>query len=168
MRKGIALAAGMFVLVLVNYGIYGRERLLRDGRVVLLELRPVDPRSLMQGDYMRLNFAVADDAARRASPPADGRIIVHLDKRQVGRFRRLDRSGRLASDELALRYRLRAGQIRFATNAFFFEEGQAAAFAAARFGEFRVGENGDMILTRLRGPNLEALPHAPARAAATP
>jgi len=166
MRKGIALAGGLLVLVLVNYGIYGRERLLRDGRIVLLELSPVDPRSLMQGDYMRLNFSVADDAVRRAPPRADGRIVVALDVRGVGHFRRFDRTGRVAPDEVALRYRLRARQMRFATNAFFFEEGQASAFSSARFGEFRVDGNGDMILTRLRGPRLEALPIASGRAAA--
>ncbi|XOT97907.1 GDYXXLXY domain-containing protein, partial [Alcaligenes pakistanensis] len=29
------------------------------GQTVLLELAPVDPRSLMQGDYMSLNFALS-------------------------------------------------------------------------------------------------------------
>ena len=62
MRKAVALIAGLAVLAFVNFGIYGRERLLTEGQVVLLRMAPVDPRSLMQGDYMRLNFEAADAA----------------------------------------------------------------------------------------------------------
>ena len=54
-RKAIALIAGLAVLALVNLGIYQREQLLTRGQIVLLDLAPVDPRSLMQGDYMRLD-----------------------------------------------------------------------------------------------------------------
>src|SRR4051812_4355775 len=125
MRKAIALAAGLAVLAFVNFGIYQRERLLTDGRIVLLQLRPVDPRSLMQGDYMRLAFAVADEAFLDRTDRADGRIVVALDARQVGHFRRFADARPLAPDEVALRYRMRRGQPNLATNGYFFEEGQA-------------------------------------------
>ena len=158
MRKAVALAAGLLILLFVNYGIYGRERLLTEGQVVLLELSPVDPRSIMQGDYMRLNFEVADEAFPVGSKQrSDGHIVVALDARGVGRFRRFANSRPLAPNEVSLRYRVRGGQPNFATNAFFFEEGQAKAFEEARFGEFRVGADGEMILTGLRGPRLERL-----------
>ena len=39
-------------------GIVGKERVISRGDVVYLRLAPVDPRSLMQGDYMALNFAI--------------------------------------------------------------------------------------------------------------
>ena len=66
MRKTFVIAAGVLMLAAVNWGIYARERLLAGGRVVMLELAPVDPRSLMQGDYMALRFKAADDAFGRA------------------------------------------------------------------------------------------------------
>jgi len=44
------------------------ERILSDGRVLLLELAPVDPRSLMQGDYMALQFAAVDDIRKALKP----------------------------------------------------------------------------------------------------
>ncbi len=158
MRKAVALASGLIILLLVNHGIYGRERLLTEGRIVFLELSPVDPRSLMQGDYMRLNFAAADQAfSRGKTQVAGGHLIVARDPLGVGRFRRLADAGPMAPNEVALRYRIRRGQAHFATNAFFFEEGQAKAFENARFGEFRVGADGEMILTGLRGPRLERL-----------
>ena len=159
MRKLIALVAGLAVLAIVNFGIYQRELLLTRGRIVLLELAPVDPRSLMQGDYMRLNFALANQAFPfgRRTALADGHIVVALDANRVGRFRRLDDGRPLAPGEIALRYRVRGGQPNFATNAYFFEEGQAGAYEGAAYGEFRVGDDGEMILTGLRNARFQAL-----------
>ncbi|MBI3711463.1 MAG: GDYXXLXY domain-containing protein, partial [Burkholderiales bacterium] len=48
-RQVVALLTGVLILCAVNYIIVQREQLLQDGRIVLLELAPVDPRSLMQG-----------------------------------------------------------------------------------------------------------------------
>ena len=167
MRKLIALVAGLAVLAIVNFGIYRRELLLTRGRIVLLELAPVDPRSLMQGDYMRLNFALANQAfpfeRRRAlrwpwptaissSPWMRTGSAISAASPTAGRWR---------PDEIALRYRVRGGQPNFATNAYFFEEGQANAYAGAAFGEFRVGDDGEMILTGLRNARFEALNAAP-------
>jgi uncharacterized membrane-anchored protein len=163
MRKAVALLAGLALLAFVNVGIYQREHLLTQGRVVLLKLSPVDPRSLMQGDYMRLNFEAADQAfpfnARRSL--ADGHIVVGLDGQKVGHFRRFADTRPLAADEIALRYRVRGGEPNFATNAYFFEEGQAEAFANAAYGEFRVGDDGEMILTRLRDSRFGVLQGGP-------
>jgi len=148
MRKALVVLAGIVILVAVNWSIHAREQLLVDGRVVLLELAPVDPRSLMQGDYMTLRFNVANDAF--ATKSGDGAIIVEVDNRDVGTFRRFDDGTPLAASEARLRYRLRNGLPKFATNAFFFEEGHANDYAKARFGEFRVAPDGEAILTGLR------------------
>jgi uncharacterized membrane-anchored protein len=147
------------VLAVVNWGIYQRERLIADGRIVLLELAPLDPRSLMQGDYMALRFRVANDAmaADRERTARDGYLVVAVDDRGVGTFRRIDDSSPLAANEVKLRYRVRAEQMKFATNAFFFQEGHADRYARARFGEFRVAGDGEMILTGMRGEDLQAL-----------
>jgi uncharacterized membrane-anchored protein len=159
MRKLIALLAGLAVLAIVNFGISQRERVLTRGNIVLLALAPVDPRSLMQGDYMRLNFAVADEAFPfdRRDALTDGHIVVAVDARRVGHFRRIADGSPLAPGEMLLRYRVRGGQPNFATNAYFFEEGQAAAFEGAAFGEFRVADDGEMILTGLRNARFEPL-----------
>ncbi|MGH8673885.1 MAG: GDYXXLXY domain-containing protein [Burkholderiales bacterium] len=159
MRKVVAIVAGVAVLGLANYSIYSRERLLAEGRVALLELAPVDPRSLMQGDYMALRFRASDDAlGRRASEGlADGRIVLQVDERGVAKFKRLDDGTPLAADELRIRYRARGDQVKFATNAFFFQEGQAKLYERARYGEFRVAPDGECLLTGMRGEKLEVL-----------
>ena len=160
MRRGIALLAGLAILAVVNYTVYQREQLLTDGRVVLLELAPVDPRSLMQGDYMALRFRVAREAFGADGPPGesvDGHLVLRLDPRGVADFVRFDDGTPLAADELRMRYRVRAGNPKFATNAYFFQEGTADRYTAARYGEFRVDAGGEAILTGLRDEDLKAL-----------
>jgi uncharacterized membrane-anchored protein len=151
MRKGIVLLAGLAILVLVNYSIYSRERLLTEGRVVLLKLAPVDPRSLMQGDYMALRFAVVDDIRARVATesPHDGYVVLALDDHRAGTFVRIDDGSPLAANEARMLYRMRDRRIKFGTNAFFFQEGSAGLYGKARYGEFRVGSDGDSILTAL-------------------
>lgn len=160
MRKAIVLVAGLIVLALANYTVYSRERLLAEGRVVLLQLAPLDPRSLMQGDYMALRFKAANDAfgadnAGRALP--DGKIILALDQRAIGTFARFDDGSTLGAGEVRMRYRIRNGRPKFATNAFFFQEGDAPKYAAARYGEFRVAADGEAILTGLRDKDARPL-----------
>jgi len=158
MRRWIAVAAGLAVLAVANYAIYAREQLVTHGRVVLLELAPVDPRSLMQGDYMALRFKVAGDAfARRPDDGSGGYLVIGLDARGVGGFVRVDDGKQLGQDELRMRYRVRNGMVKFGTNAYFFQEGRAERFETARYGEYRVGEDGEAILTQLRGRDLELL-----------
>ncbi|MES2102425.1 MAG: GDYXXLXY domain-containing protein [Pseudomonadota bacterium] len=159
MRKIIVAATVLLVLAAVNFSIYGREQLLANGRVVLLELAPVDPRSLMQGDYMALRFKIANDAFRDkpAGELKDGRMLAALDEHGVASFRRLADGTPPAAGEVLLRYRVRNSLPKFATNAFFFQEGQAAAYQNARYGEFRVAADGDMILTALRAADFTVL-----------
>lgn len=159
MRKAVVLLAGLVILVLVNYSIYSRERLLTEGRLVLLQLAPVDPRSLMQGDYMALRFQVANEIRQRVGreEPHDGLAIIAVDERQVGAFARIDDGTALAANEVRMHYRVREHQIKFASNAFFFQEGTASAYAGARYGELRVGSDGESILTGLRDEQLGVL-----------
>ena len=169
LRIALALAGTVLALAAVNASIAGKERLLDSGRVVFLELAPVDPRSLMQGDYMALNYRLANEITavlpRRSDErawlpelaPANGRAVVRLDDRSVATFVRLDDGRPLAGDEILLRYRVRDGRLKFATNGYFFQEGTAADYEAARFGQFRVAPDGELLLTALQDENLEPL-----------
>src|SRR5207245_2902696 len=160
MRSSIALIACLAVLALVNFSISGKERQLAQGAVVYLELAPVDPRSLMQGDYMALRFKLANDALpaiRSSASVSDGRIVALLDERSIAAFRRLDDGASLAGREVLLRYRVRNGELKFATNAFFFQEGTARRYEGARYCEFRVAPDGELLVSGLLGAQLQSL-----------
>lgn len=54
----IIIATLVVVLLLFVKAVMNKENTIKEGKFVLLELAPVDPRSLMQGDYMELNYAI--------------------------------------------------------------------------------------------------------------
>lgn len=62
----------LLVLALQTAWILGttfvQERALAGGKVVLLETRPVDPRDLLRGDYVILNYKISDVALDLFSP----------------------------------------------------------------------------------------------------
>lgn len=171
-RRGVKIATALLglvlILVLMNTTIAKYERHLATGDTVLLPLAPVDPRGFMQGDYMALSFAIEDDIRKALGKQSndlylkntEGTVIVAKDAHGVGHFTRLlDNTGSqtLAGNELVLHYRVRNGQIKFATNAFFFQEGHADAYEAAEFGLFRVNANGEPLLTGLAGEDFEVI-----------
>jgi uncharacterized membrane-anchored protein len=151
----------LLVLVGVNFTVWQRENLLKDGTPVLLELAPVDPRSLMQGDYMALRFALSQKLqpiGETSSAVTDGYVVVKRDGRNVASFARVYRDGEtLAADESRIRYRLRNRDVRIVTNAWFFKEGSGDVFAAARYGELRVGADGEALLMGMRDKDLKLL-----------
>jgi uncharacterized membrane-anchored protein len=154
--KQILFWIGTIVIAAACNGlIYQKEQTLTHGRQVFLKLAPVDPRSLMQGDYMRLGYDLADQLRATKLPP-DGRLIVQLDAQGIGTTARLEDDKPLAANETLLRYRDRKG-LRLGAESFFFQEGQAQVYDKAKYGELRVGANGDSVLVGLRGENLEVL-----------
>lgn len=159
MRKTTLLLTAAIILVMVNYSIWQREALISSGRTILLELAPVDPRSLMQGDYMALHFKMATEVFSndKIKGLKDGRIILAVDANNVATFRRFADSSQPAADEVLIRYRIRNQQPKFATNAFFFQEKQGSYYQNAKYGEFRLSSDGEAILVGMRGADLQIL-----------
>jgi uncharacterized membrane-anchored protein len=157
-RKLILIVGLLLVLGGINYTLYGRERLLAEGEVLLVELAPVDPRSLMQGDYMALNFRVATEVPRGDdSAPSAGKVVVRRGENGVATFARIYDGGALAGDERLLEYRVRDRRVRIVTNAYFFEEGKGGRFEVARYGELRVLPSGQALLAGMRDAELKPI-----------
>ena len=137
----------VLVLGSVDYSIYRKERVIRSGETIFLELAPVDPRSLMQGDYMALRFRLADQIEGWLGEGPRERVRkapLRLDNRAVAT---------LAPDagSLEIAFRIRGGRVWLGTNAYFFEEGTAERYTDARYGEFRVDRSsGEAVLVGLR------------------
>ena len=156
-----ALVAGGLVLALAvpNALVVQKERLLATGTTMLLELAPVDPRSLIQGDYMALDYAMSRQVAGSAQTwPRTGQIVVALDDRGVARFVRRHEAGTpLGRGEHLLTYRRRGGRVRVGTDAFHFQEGHAGRYEGARYGEVRVAPSGTSVLVGLRDSSRNVL-----------
>lgn len=57
-RMGILLII-LLQIGWISYQVYSNETLLQNGETVILKLEPVDPRSLLQGDYVELNYTIS-------------------------------------------------------------------------------------------------------------
>lgn len=156
MRRADTAIAGALVLAVIAYSTYQKEQILASGRVVLFELAPIDPRSLMQGDHMALRFAL-QLAVSAHGAEKDGTLIAALDENGVANFSRLDNGDPLAPNEIRIFYRVRNRDVKLGTNAFFFQEGDADLYKDARYGEVRVDSNGQILLTGLRNRDRQPL-----------
>lgn len=155
---GLALGA-VLVLAVANVGIWQKERLIATGQPVFVEIAPADPRSLMQGDFMRLQFrlgASVGDIGLMTTPRP--RVVARRDERGVATVLRLHAEGQaVAPDELLIELTPKNGRWTLVTDAWFFREGEAERWAGARYGEFRVAPDGRALLVGLRGAKLEPL-----------
>lgn len=158
------LAGGVVLLVLIatNLSVYQKEQLLKNGAVVILELAPVDPRSLMQGDYMALRYAITQSLQQQlqaqndachdsgaACVPASGTVIVELDAQRRAVRAEFDHGQILRAQDVVMKYHFSEHGLNIGTRSYFFQEGHAERFAGARYGEFRVDKDGTALLTYL-------------------
>lgn len=152
-RLTIAVIGLFAVLALTNFSIWQNQKIVDNGHLILLQLRPVDPRSLMQGDYMVLRYAeqAFPDKSLRSDIPEQGTMILSLDKENVATFLRIDNDNSLDENEVRLKYRQinSNGEIRLGAESFFFQEGRASLFNAARYGALRVDTEGKSVLVGL-------------------
>ena len=156
-RNFVLWAVVIFVLVFVNYLAYQREMLAVNGRVVLLELAPVDPRSLIQGDYMRLRYALSDDIEEHTDV-SRGFVVVRIDANNVAHYVRIYNSiTPPGKNEILLPFRQESFDVRVGPKSFFFQEGHAGFYDDARYGELRVSESGAVLLVGLRDENFKPL-----------
>lgn len=159
-RRVTIVLGALLVLGAVNAAIFDKERIRRGGEIIYLQLAPVDPRSLVQGDYMALRFALVDQIERRRQDDKQserngdvGFAAITLDAEHIARL-----ASDAAATPLKLRFHIRDGHVWLGTNAFFFEEGTAARFRDARYGEFRLDRtSGEAVLVGLRDDRLDAL-----------
>ncbi len=149
MKHIIFWITAVVIVVQINWMIVEKERTLAHGRSIFLRLVPVDPRSLMQGDYMRLRYAIADEIPV-SSLKREGTIVVSTDVNNIGTFVRIHGDEPLQTGECLLYYRNRNG-LRIGAESFFFQEGTADQYANARYAELKVDATGKSILVGLRG-----------------
>jgi uncharacterized membrane-anchored protein len=156
MRKIILIASSFCVFVLLNHAIYEKEQVKADGETVYLELAPVDPRSLMQGDYMALRYAI-ERIGFAAPQNKRGFMVIALDENRVARFVRFHEGEALQPGEKLLRYHNDHGSLAIVPNSFLFQEGHAQSYQRARYGEFKFDSASKHILVGLASENRERI-----------
>ncbi|MGY3915102.1 GDYXXLXY domain-containing protein [Aeromonas australiensis] len=163
-RQLALLLSGLAILVGINATVWRYERAISSGEVVLLRLAPVDPRSLMQGDYMRLNYEIARELTNRGKPDKHiDTLVIRLDAHQVATLVADGKPDQLASDERLLQVHQSERQWQIGPDAYFFEEGTGEQYEAARYGEFRLQADGKTLLVGLRDETYQPIGQSRAR-----
>lgn len=150
-RVLLALPALAVVAVVLGLVVH-KEGVIRDGRTVLMELAPNDPRSFLAGDYVALRYAAADQVftAVDYGDRRDHLVVLQLDEHGVGRFARLDDAMSVAGNEVRIRARRARHTYVFGADSYFFSEGRGGEWERARYAELKVAPDGSSVLVALR------------------
>jgi uncharacterized membrane-anchored protein len=87
MKRNIFLVVLALQCAWVLYTVAVQERALSVGKVIMLETERVDPRDLLRGDYLILNYKISDVPTNLFSPPVSTdlpggtRVYVALEPR---------------------------------------------------------------------------------------
>ena len=172
---------GVFLIALlgaVNYKVQQFEDVLATGKPVVLKIAPADPRSLMQGDYMVLNYAILSELQQSQfssesnesnettgideSSPSGKKayILVHLDKNHVATF--CEKQSEIPTDfkhctpNVYLPIRYKGWLPELPSQDYFFAEGKGEHYAQAEYAEYRF-KDGILLLARLLDKDLKGL-----------
>lgn len=90
----IAVLVALAQVAFLGWMIAGRAAILRDGKEVLLKVKPVDPRDLLRGDYVVLSYEIANLPAnlianipRQGMADSGGLLTVRLAQEADGYWR---------------------------------------------------------------------------------
>lgn len=166
---GLIGAGLLLALGVVQWDVQGKEQVIAHGQRVYVALAPVDPRSILQGDYMALNFRLSPEideqleARQRAGHAGPFQVLARLDAQGLASVERLAATGESAGpDQVLLPLRRLKHGWTLVTDAYHFPEGQEPRFRQARYGEFRVLPGGRALLVGLADADLRLIdPVAP-------
>lgn len=148
----------VLLLVYFNYSVAEKETLLKDGHPVLLKLAPVDPRSLMQGDYMSLRYDISRNIDAEKIPRR-GYCVVTLDTKGIAQAVRFQKDPTpLKAGEHLIKYTSpNQWSINIGAESFFFQEGHAQKYEKAAYGGIRTDKNGNSLLVGLYDEQLKQI-----------
>lgn len=169
----VALAVVLLILILLNYKVQQFEDVLATGKPVVLKIAPVDPRSLMQGDYMALSYAILNDIRANLNESEDGVILakekkhpskvyalIHQDEQGVATLCRVEDSLPNDFKDCVANVYLPVNNFKWLpelpSQEYFFSEGKGQYYAQAEYAEYRF-KDGILLLARLLDKDLKAL-----------
>ncbi|MGD8189297.1 GDYXXLXY domain-containing protein [Brevibacillus ginsengisoli] len=151
------------LIILLQLGVTGyqvvkSEIILSQGTEIKLNLAPLDPRSLLQGDYVRLNYDISD--AHTLPLPEHNqwgfeqkvRVVLQRDDKGIYILKGLtDVNGPSSKiNEVILNGKRQGDRLEYGIETFFVPEGKGFDVQShAKFALVRVGSNGDAILETL-------------------
>lgn len=168
MRIVLIWIAAAFVFGNFYTMVAQKESLLRGGQTVYLALAPVDPRSLMQGDYMALNYQIMNQLnhdhfdSSVPQPLKSGAVVIKLDDRNVGTFVGYSHGEALGPGEHLLKFHHSDWRAVIGAESYFIPEGSGSSFDHAVYGELKVEPDGTPLIVALCDKDRHRLAAEPA------
>lgn len=168
MKKHFSLMLAVVTVLFFAGLVMKNEWHLHQSKSIFIKLKPVDPRSILQGDYMALAYelnlqslkALTESEAldqvifNHASVPA--KVILDSRNRVIRTV--LDPKSLSNEQNLILKNPDNHYQSLYpASRSFLFAEGLAHCYEKAKYAEFKVNTKGEAILFDLRGEELQPL-----------
>ncbi|WP_027409690.1 GDYXXLXY domain-containing protein [Anoxybacteroides tepidamans] len=145
----------MLQTVFTGYVVFDKEQHLRHGEVVKLQLAPVDPRSFLQGDYVRLRYEISQ--IRGLTGRGKVQIVLRKDEKGVYRFTHVyaangkkDESYERHKNDVFINGTLQGDTVVYGIESFFVPEKTGADVQQnARYAYVRVSKTGDALLEKV-------------------
>ncbi len=170
----VLVLTAALALVYINLNAWQSQQIKLSGDVLFLELAPVDPLSLVQGQYMRLRFeiekrynATSEDQQVIQNGHGDVLAMISLDAKRIGTLTGLRSPTQWQQQHgdgtLQLQVHVQhtdsdgSYDIRIQQNSFLFQENTEDRYAHAKYGMFRVHKDGQYVLIDLADENLRPL-----------
>ncbi len=148
-RKWVPIVFVQLIILIVI--IFQKETILRNGTDIILKVEPVDPRSIIQGDYVQLSYNISQiDSDERYD-----RVYVLVEKNSKGIYQMKGiydtieeaKKERTDDHQVIVTGKANGNTITYGIENFFIEEGTGIEVEQnAKYANIKVGSNGDAIL----------------------
>jgi uncharacterized membrane-anchored protein len=134
------------LLWIFNRSVYEKEAVLSNGKLVFLQLAPIDSFPDTQSEFINLKFPQLEMHSSDGLP-LRGYCMVRTDGRGVVDSLRIQAEILPQNDgEFALEYVLKNGQVNIGANTFYFQKGRMNSLLNARYAGLKTGKDGNAVL----------------------
>ncbi len=142
MKAYLNLGFAILIIVAFIFSISSKEKIISDGEIIYLALAPVDPRSIMQGDYMRLRYEIETERAKTKT----GYLILELDDKNIASFVKFNDNTTITQKQIMFKYIAKGSRVNIAPSSFLFQQGLREVYQRAKYGIFRVSDKQHLLV----------------------
>ncbi|MGG4443878.1 GDYXXLXY domain-containing protein [Brevibacillus fortis] len=158
-RKALVLLPVILLqFVLIGYQVWSSETILANGKTVKLELVPIDPRSLLQGDYVILGYTISTLDQEDIESGEKIRVVLRQQANGLysysgfyeieGQWNRTYEPQ--SSDVVINGNTIGSNRVEYGIESYFVPEGTGLEMERnAKYAIVKIGERGDAILESL-------------------
>ncbi|MFK4784949.1 GDYXXLXY domain-containing protein [Fusobacterium sp. MFO224] len=157
MKKILVLLNISLLIVYFGYSInIEKSNLKKDS--FYLELLPVDPRSLIQGDYMKLSYKIVNDSYKDIYNLKEGYIKISIDNKNIGHYMNVETLlSPLSNNEKLIYFNQLYNGLDIGINSYLFQEGKGYLFQKAKYAEVIISKNKKLRVKHLLDNNFKTI-----------